>query len=233
MLELTGVVKRVREGSRERTILDEIALSVEPGELVGVWGPRRAGKSTLLLIASGIVQPDAGTVTFEGEDLSRRRDAVLGTGIGYVNTALRGSEEQGVLEQVGATAIARGAPLDDARERARQALARADASATAAMRIGELAGGELLRVAIARTLVLSPALVIADEPGASVSYSERDEVFTTLRSLASGGTAVLVSSSAPEELAGFGRVLSLGEGKLRGPLSREPAPVVPLRRPAL
>jgi putative ABC transport system ATP-binding protein len=233
LLSIRDVSKRAREAQRERTILTDVSLDIEAAELVGIWGARRSGRTTLLRIAAGIAAPDAGSVHFEGRDLARYRDETLGRGIGYVTKTLRAGEEQSVLEQVAAVLLARGVPVGRAREHARGALTRAGALESAAMRVGELAGVEAVRVAIAKALTLSPALLVIDEPTASVELAERDGILALLRELASEGTAVLASTGAPEELAGFHRVLTLGEGELRGASSAGLAEVVALRSRAV
>jgi putative ABC transport system ATP-binding protein len=233
LLELEDVSKRRRDAQRERIVLEQVSMEVEAGELVGVWGPRRSGRTTLLRVAAGLEAPDVGTVRFQGRDLADSREQTLGAGIGYVSKTLRANEEQGVLEQVSVPLLARGVAVDIARERARAALARAGASGCAAMRVSELAGAEALRVAVARTLVLAPAMLVIDEPCATAEVVERDGIIALLRELAAQGTAVLTSSSAPEELGGFHRVLALGEGRLRGPAGVRLAPVVALRARSL
>jgi ABC-type lipoprotein export system ATPase subunit len=211
-------------------VLRDVCLDVHPGELVGIWGLRRSGRTTLLRIAAGLESPDAGSVHFQGSDLAGHARGVLGVGIGYVQKTLRGHEEQGVLEQVSAALLARGTSVTSAREQARAALARTGAEACAAMHVSELGGEETVRVAIARTLTLSPGLLVVDEPTASVGLSERDAMLALLRALATQGVAVLASTGEADELAGFHRALTLGEGQLRGPSSPELAPVVALRR---
>jgi ABC-type lipoprotein export system ATPase subunit len=234
LLSLQGVGKRFRDGQRERIVLRDVSLEICPGELVGVWGLRRSGRTTLLRIAAGIETPDSGSVRFQGADVTVQGRGVLGSGIGYVQKTLRGNEEQGVLEQVSAALLARGRNMDGAREQARQALARVGAERCAAMRVCELGGAEAMRVALARTLALSPALVVIDEPTATVELRERDELLALLRALAAQDVAVLVSTGEPDELAGFHRALTLGEGELRGPSApQQLAPVVALRRHGL
>src|ERR1700722_11705548 len=105
LLELRGDTKRYRSGLRERSVLNEVDLRLEPGELAIVWGARRSGRSTLLRIAAGVQAPDSGTVLYEGEALTERS---IGTGVGYVAKTLRANEEQGVLDQVAAVLLARG-----------------------------------------------------------------------------------------------------------------------------
>ncbi len=154
----------------------------------------------------------------------------LGEGIGYVAKRLRAGEEQDVLAQVAAPLLARGATIARAREQARSALARAGAERAAQALLSELSAGETLRVALARTLILSPALVVIDEPVAAVELAERDGILAQLRTLAGEGTAVLASTAEPSELAGAHRALTLADGRLRGPAAPELAPVVALRR---
>jgi putative ABC transport system ATP-binding protein len=194
-----------------------------------VWGARRSGRSTLLRIAAGVEAPDSGSVRFEGQPLGERS---IGTGIGYVAKTLRAKEEQGVLDQVGAVLLARGVGVHEARERAREALARAGGERCAAMKVSELGGGEALRVAIARTLALAPKVLVVDEPAATVEISERDEVLALLRGLARDGVAVLASTGEAEQLAGADVALTLRDAQLHGQSREEPATVVALRRGA-
>ncbi|HTC71810.1 MAG TPA: ATP-binding cassette domain-containing protein [Solirubrobacteraceae bacterium] len=229
LLELEHVSKRYRQGQRERIALDDVTLEVRDGELVVVYGERRSGRTTLLRLAAGIETPDMGSVRFKDSELGQRRERVLGQGIGYVAKTLRGSEEQGVLEQVAAPLLAHGMPVSNARDTARHALARAGAQDCMAAVVGELSAGESMRVCLARALALSPALVVIDEPADAISLSERDGILAQLRTLARAGTAVLASTGEPSELAGAHRALTLSGGRLHGPAMAELAPVVALR----
>lgn len=230
LLELSGVTKRYRERTREQVVLDDVTLRVGGGELVMVYGEHHSGRTTLLRIAGGIEPPNAGTVTFDGNDLASGAEALLGVRIGYVQRTLRSVEHDGVLEQVIAPLLARGVPLPDAYLHGRGALARAGAERLSELRFSELAGADVVRVALARTLALSPALVLVDEPTTSVPLREREEILSLLRELTLAGTAVLATTGEPGELAGAHRALSLSEGRLLGPAEGELAPVVALRR---
>lgn len=230
LLALEHVRKRHRDGRRELVVLEDVSLEVRDGELVVVYGVRHSGRSTLLSLAAGIQAPDSGSVRFQGRALPEHGPGALGHGIGYVQKRLRAREEQEVLAQVAAPLLARGVPVGQARQSARAALARAGAERTTAAAVAELSVAETVRVALARALVLSPTLIVIDEPAAAVELAERDGILAQLRTLAGEGTAVLASTGEPTELAGADRALTLSDGRLRGPSTPELAPVVALRR---
>lgn len=232
LLELNAVHKRYICRSGERAVLGGVTLEIEPGELVVVWGLRGSGRSTLLRIAAGIEAPDDGTVRFEGRDLAEHGEDLLGGGVGYCERTFRCAEGQGVLEQVTIALLARGVPPRQARSCALQALERAQAPSDPRHRLGALDAGESVRVAIARTLALEPALLVIDEPTRGVDLLERDGILELLRSLADDGIAVLASSTDSTGLAGADRALVISEGELRGAPPAELATVLPLRRPA-
>jgi ABC-type multidrug transport system ATPase subunit len=232
LLELEAVGKRYGAPARERLVLSEVSLRLEAGELVVVWGLKGSGRSTLLRVAAGIEAPDSGTVRFEGRDLAEHGEGLLGGGVGYCERTFRYAEGERVLEQVTVGLLARGVPPRQARARAQQSLARVDAEQTAAQRLATLEDGESVRVAIARTLALEPALLVIDEPIRGVDLLERDGILALLRSLADQGIAVLASTSEATGLAGADRGLVISEGELRGAPPAELATVLPLRRPA-
>jgi ABC-type multidrug transport system ATPase subunit len=232
LLLLEGVSKSYPGPAGEQAVLRDVTFELSRGELAVVWGLKGSGRSTLLRIAAGIEHPDAGTVRFEGKDLAQAGEDLLGGGIGYPERTLRSAEGQGVLEQVMVGLLARGISPRAARTQARHALQRVEADLAASRRLSTLDGGESVRVAIARTLALSPSLLVIDEPTRGVDLLERDEILTLLRSLADEGIAILASTGESTGLAGADRALSLNEGALHATPPAELATVLPLRRPA-
>lgn len=232
LLALERVTRQTRQGAHERIVLDEVSLQLEPGELLAIWGARRSGRSTLLRVAAGIDPPDSGMVRFDGKPLRARGSDALGSGIGYCQRALRGGEAREVLDELVLGQLARGIPRPAARERSRAALERSGAGHCAAHRMQELDSAEAVRVSIARSLTLSPSLLVIDEPTKGVDLLERDGILALLRSLANEGLAVLMSAGEATALSGADRALSLVEGELRGSVAPELADVVPLRRQA-
>lgn len=232
LLELDQVSKRYLHGSRERVALREVSLQLDPGELVGIWGLRRSGRSTLLRLAAGIESPDAGAVRFAGSDLARASAAALGSDIGYCRRTFHGVDGRTLFEELTVSQLARGIPQTQARTRAREALERTGASGCAELAPHELDSAETARVAIARALASKPSLLLADEPTKGVDMFERDGILELLRSLARDGMAVLMSTGESTGLFGADRALSLSEGEMHGSVSPELAPVVRLPRRA-
>lgn len=233
LLELEGVSKRFGRGAAERIALHDVTLELEAGELVGVWGRRRSGRSTLLRVVAGIERPDEGVVRIEGRDLSNSRSVGLRAQARFCRRTFRSAEGATVLEQLITGQLTRGASLDQARAHARGALARVGAQHSASLRPTDMDGAEATRVAIARAIVRAPKLLVIDEPTLGLDLPVRDEILALLRDLCSEGIAVLYSATDTSALTGADRALSLAQGSLGGELSApELAPVVPLRRAA-
>jgi len=225
LLELEHVSKRFGRGSGERIALHDVTFELEAGELVGVWGRRRSGRSTLLRVVAGIEAPDEGAVRIDGRILEHARAQVR-----FCRRSFRAAEGKTVLEQLSTGQLTRGASLAQARAQARHALARLRAQHAAPLRPAELDGAEATRVAIARALVREPKLLVIDEPTLGVELDVRDEILELLRELANEGIAVLYSATDSSGLTGADRALKLAKGSLSGELSTaELAPVVPLR----
>ena len=181
----------------------------EAGELVAVWGARRSGRSTLLRVAAGIERPEDGTVSFEGRDLARWRNSVLGSRIGYCQMSFASGGRGLVVEHIAAGLLAQRASPTDAMRRAQEMLVRVGAERCGQLECHELDGAEVAHVAIASALVTSPALLVIDEPTNGVDLLERDPLLTLLRSIANEGTAVLMSAGDAQGLSGVDRALSI------------------------
>jgi ABC-type lipoprotein export system ATPase subunit len=230
LLELSGVEKRYRDGDLERFALRDLSLSIDSGELTVVWGMRGSGRSTLLRIAAGIESPDAGEVRFDGRDLAKHREELLGAGIGFCQKALAPNGSQSVLDLVMVSLLARGISSAKARSRAGQALERVGGVPLASLSLSALDAAETVRVALARVLALEPRLLVIDDPIGGVDLLARDGVLSLLRKIADDGVAVLASTGESTALSGADRTLALSDGQLRGPEPPALAPVLPLRR---
>ena len=186
-------VDSVSAGYGRLEILHKVSLEVAPGEIVGIIGPNGAGKSTLLKTIFGYLPPFEGSIRFESEALQGQPpDQVMRRGIGYVAQAggifadmsvhenlVLGGYSLGSSRAVSAAIDKIYAQFPRFRERSRQ-------------RAGSLSGGEQRALAVARTLVISPRLIILDEPSAALSPRLIEEIYTTLADLNRSGIALLI-----------------------------------------
>jgi len=218
LLEFEHVSKRYRRGSR--VALDDVSLTIDAGEMVVVWGERQSGRSTLLRIAAGVEQPDAGVVRFAGSDLAARNAEMFGDGISYVRRHLRSQWGRTVLDELVAIRLAQEVTRPNAVQDAWRALQRVEAERCAALEPVELKTEETVRVVIARALVSDPRLIVIDEPTIGVDTLRGDDILGLLRSLADQGIAVLATTGDGTGFLGADRALALDNGKLLG--EREP-----------
>jgi ABC-type methionine transport system ATPase subunit len=235
LLALTEVSKRYARGrqtSRERIALRSVSLEVASGEFVAIWGRRRSGRTTLLEICAGLEKPSEGSVCFAGRDLAEQRMVGMREGIGFAQPHF--SRMHGVVvEQVATPMLKTHVRVESAQMRAYELLDRVGAADCAELAPEELEPSELVRVMLARALVMSPRLVLLDAPTSGVPAPERDAIFTLLRSLTrEEDLAVLMAVDEVPGLATVAdRLLSIGNGELRGETRpAQPAPVYPLRR---
>lgn len=204
IIEATGLTKefaRARGGKRLFTAVHPLDIGLEERQLTVVSGHSGSGKSTLANMLAGILTPTAGHVRLDGTDLYSLRDEELSRlrneRIGLVpqgHTALRALT---VLDNVLLPSVLYSKNETPA-DRARELLAAVGLGDLADAAPTELSGGELRRMAIARALLMDPAIVIADEPTAGLDSANATTVLTLLRDAADRGTAVLVVSHEAE-----------------------------------
>jgi putative ABC transport system ATP-binding protein len=202
-------------------VLDGVSFEVGVGEFVGVWGARRSGKSTLLRVASGSESPDAGSVCFDGleltglgvdERLSRLRD-----GVGFAVGIPRVFRGRSAVDHVAIAATADEKTTGrQARVLARRVLARVGVLEYAEQRVDRLSLGECFRVELARALVRDPRLLVVDEPPLLHSPREGNDLYELLKSIADEpGRAVLLASCDLALVGQAERVMILSRGRLR------------------
>ena len=232
LLLLDRVSKTYARGRRQLPALDDVSLEVGAGEIVGVWGRRFSGRTTLLRVAAGLESPDAGRVLLDGVERSKLPEGSLRRRVAYCHASFAPAHAELVVEHVAVPLLARGTRIDRACTRAQAMLDRVGAGSCAEMRPHELAQGELVRVVLARALLQQPELLLIDEPASGVDLLERDDLLTTLRVIAKDErVAVLMTASDTPALAGADRVLALAEGALHGDAVPHAGDVVPLKRP--
>jgi len=196
--------------------LDGAGLQVAAGEFVAVRGPSGCGKTTLLLVAGGLLRPDAGRVEVDGEDpyalSAEGRARFRAANVGYVFQQFHLVPYLTVLDNVLAPSLAR--PSQGAAERARDLVEHFGLSDRADHVPPQLSTGERQRVALARALLNRPKLLLADEPTGNLDEANARAVLGHLAEFAGQGGAVLLVTHDAQAAAYAGRVLDMKAGRL-------------------
>jgi putative ABC transport system ATP-binding protein len=218
LLEISGLKKEYERGGRRFAAVDNVSLTLARGEFVCLFGRSGSGKTTLLNMIAGLLTPDAGEVRFDGVGLYSLDDPA--------RTAWR-NEKLGYMPQ-GASLLPNLSALDNirlpfhlqprsggSREKARELMRELGISGLEKSYPSALSGGETRRVALARALMNSPELVIADEPTNDLDAETAREMASLLSALNGRGCAFLVATH-DQELGRLGRTLEIANGRLDG-----------------
>lgn len=194
-------VRDIRASYGHRIVLDGATVGVDAGTAVAIMGPSGSGKSTLLSVILGLLRPDSGTVAVDGQRVAAGMGATVARlrreTIGVVFQSGQLLPELSPLENVMLPALVAGVAPVGARERAAARLEELGLR-DHGRPIGEYSGGEQQRIAIARALVNTPRLVVADEPTGSLDPGNRDMVIDALFSVPEEyGCALLVVTHDP------------------------------------
>jgi ABC-type lipoprotein export system ATPase subunit len=218
LLSAEGLHRTYGRGARSTTALRDVALQLEPGELVVVIGPSGSGKSTLLGIIGGFEAPDSGTVTWHGRlltelsatEIARRRASEFG----IVFQSLGLFPALTARENVYLPLLIGGADPDASAAAADRWIHRLGLQDRAEHRLFELSLGQQQRIAVARALGPEPDIVLADEPTAEMDHEAANVVIQALREVSQRGGGVILASHDPRVLQVADRVLALRAGRL-------------------
>src|SRR6185437_15288742 len=206
----------LRKSYRGRTVVDNVCLEIQQGEVVGLLGPNGAGKTTTFYILVGLARPDSGRVLLDSEDITdlpmylRAR-----SGISYL------PQEPSVFRQLtveeNLSAVLETLPLTSERRRDRleELLTQMGLESVRLSRAYTLSGGERRRLEIARSLVLDPAFVLLDEPFSGIDPLTVIDIQTIIDDLSRAGIGILITDhNVPETLAVADRAYILHSGRI-------------------
>jgi lipoprotein-releasing system ATP-binding protein len=218
-LEAHGIVKSYPVGGRSLTVLRDLDLIVEAGEMVAIVGASGVGKSTLLHVLGGLDRVDHGQIAIDGTELTTLPDgqvvAFRNRRVGFVFQFHHLLPEFTALENAEMPMRIARMPMAEARTRAQELLRRVGLDERLTHRPGMLSGGEQQRVAVARALVMQPLVLLADEPTGDLDEQTADALHALLREMhkAYGLTSVIATHN-PRLAASCDRVLRLENGRL-------------------
>jgi putative ABC transport system ATP-binding protein len=225
-VQAEGLAKRYRRGAEEVRALDGVDLTLAAGEFAAVVGPSGSGKSTLMNLLGCMDQPTAGRLWIAGEEVAGLGDAGLTrmrrTHIGFIFQQFHLLPTLTVLENVLLPAsfggVRRGTPRSGGTsgrlEHARALLERVGLERRLSHRPSQLSGGEMQRVAIARSLMNGPRLLLADEPTGNLDTEASAVVLDLFRSLNGDGLTVVLVTHDPELAARTRRIIRLRDGRI-------------------
>ena len=210
VLEASGLSKTFRRGPEIVRALRSVDLAIDRGEVVGLTGPSGSGKTTLLNVLCGWEAPDAGEICFRGTAVASPAELPwLDVAVVAQDLALIG--ELSVAENVGLPLRISGAtPVEP--ERVAELLERLGLDALAPRLPEEASLGEQQRAAVARALVVGPAILLADEPFGHQDEGWTKVVMQTVREAAEAGTACLIATHDPETWPLLDRLFALRDG---------------------
>jgi putative ABC transport system ATP-binding protein len=216
MIQLQEITKVYPMGKRELTVLREVTLNIEHGELVAIMGPSGSGKSTMLNLIGCLDIPTSGSYYLDGREVSRLSSGELagirGQKIGFIFQTFNLLPRMSALANV-ELGMRYAGGVD--RQRAMEALTKVGLSDRASHRPTELSGGEQQRVAIARALVKNPPLILADEPTGNLDSRSGQEIISILTALhAEQGITLLMVTHDANIAHQCQRIIHLKDGQV-------------------
>jgi lipoprotein-releasing system ATP-binding protein len=219
VLEASDVQRAFRQGPIDLQVLQGVNFSVKAGERIAIIGASGSGKTTLLQILGGLDAPSTGLVKIAGNDIHALSESARGElrnrTLGFIYQFHHLLPEFSALENVAMPLLIRRTPKQEAERQAREILQRVGLGERLVHRPHELSGGERQRAAVARALVTSPRIVLADEPTGNLDGGNAEAVFALMLELNRERATSLIVVTHDRKLASrMDRILELERGNL-------------------
>ncbi len=218
MIELIDLCRTYRMGSEDVHALSEVTLKIDRGEHIAVVGPSGSGKSTLLNILGCLDRPTSGSYWFSGREVAELGEGDLSLlrqrWIGFVFQFFHLLPRLDAVGNVEVPMIFAGVGREERRKRARQALESVGLDHRLTHKPEELSGGERQRVAIARSVVMGPRLLLADEPTGNLDRNSAAEIMELIERMNAEGLTLIVVTHDPAVAKRAGRIIRLEDGRV-------------------
>ncbi|MDO8573727.1 MAG: ABC transporter ATP-binding protein [Candidatus Daviesbacteria bacterium] len=219
MIKASHISKIYRNDLIETTALSDISFEIKKGEFVAIMGPSGSGKSTLMHILGALDTPTSGSYILDGEEVSKLSDDKLAEirnrKIGFIFQAFNLLPRTTALKNVCLPMIYGGIPEKERLEKGKKYLEMVGLGDRLNHTSNQLSGGQQQRVAIARGLVMNPAILLADEPTGNIASSQAAEIMEIFRKLnkKEGHTIVMITHES--DIAKYAkRIIYLKDGKI-------------------
>jgi putative ABC transport system ATP-binding protein len=218
MIRLEGLCRNFQVGDQVVHALDHLDLEIESGEYVSIMGPSGSGKSTLLNMLGLLDSPSAGdywlgdisTATMNDDELA----AIRQKKIGFVFQSFHLVPRMSAFENVELPMVLAGLPPKERREKVATALERVGLSGRVEHRPDQLSGGERQRVAMARSIVMQPSILLADEPTGNLDSRSGKEIVDTMEELNRQGLMLVIVTHDPAIGGRARRQIRMEDGRI-------------------
>jgi putative ABC transport system ATP-binding protein len=218
MIELRNICRYFQMGDQQVRALDTVDIHIEAGEYVSIMGPSGSGKSTLLNVLGLLDRPTAGTYLLDSRETTSLSDDELAhtraRKIGFIFQSFHLIPRLTAFENVELPLVLAGVAPEERRPRVQQLLSSLSLDSRAHHRPNELSGGQRQRVAIARSMVMQPAVLLADEPTGNLDHVSGAEVLAAIEGLNERGITLLVVTHDAEVAQRARRHIRMRDGKV-------------------
>ncbi len=218
MLTMRELSKVYRTDTVQTTALDSIDLHIAEGEFVAIMGPSGCGKSTLLNMIGMLDSPSSGSYVFNSQEVAGLSESKLADvrkeNIGFIFQSFNLVDELTVRDNVELALLYHNVPASERKRRVDEVMDKVGIAHRAKHRPSQLSGGQQQRVAVARALVASPKLILADEPTGNLDTHHGEEVMRMLQTLNGEGSTIVMVTHSPAHADFAGRIVSMLDGRI-------------------
>ncbi|MFH1244762.1 MAG: ABC transporter ATP-binding protein [bacterium] len=218
MIAVKNISKIYLTGEVETKALDKISFSVNKGEFVAIMGPSGSGKSTLMHILGALDTPTSGSYLLNGQEVSKLNDDELADirnqQIGFIFQAFNLLPRTTAIKNVMLPMLYAGVDPVERKNRAEKLLTMVGLAERMYHTSNQLSGGQQQRVAIARGLVMDPAILLADEPTGNIATVQADEIMSIFTKLNKAGHTIVMITHEPDIASYAKRIITIRDGRI-------------------
>ncbi|HVZ12685.1 MAG TPA: ABC transporter ATP-binding protein [Patescibacteria group bacterium] len=218
LIHVSKLTKSYNTGTTETVALSGVSFDIEKGEFVAIMGPSGSGKSTLMHMLGALDTPTSGSYILDSEDVSSLSQDQLADirnkKIGFVFQAFNLLPRTTTLKNVMLPMVYGGVPKEKRVEVATKYLQLVGLGDRLSHKTNQLSGGQMQRVAIARSLVMNPAILLADEPTGNLASAQGDEIMEIFKNLNREGHTIIMITHEPDIAAHAKRTIMIKDGNL-------------------
>lgn len=218
IIKTSHLSKIYQTGNVETVALDDVSFEIKRGEFVAIMGPSGSGKSTLMHMLGALDTPSKGEYILDGEMVSKLSDDKLADirnrKIGFVFQAFNLLPRRTAMQNVILPMTYAGVPKEERQEKAKKYLEMVGLGDRFNHTSNQLSGGQMQRVAIARSLVMNPSLLLADEPTGNIASVQADEIMRIFQKLNEEGHTIVMITHEQDIAEHAKRIIHIRDGKI-------------------